>query len=120
MSDHTAIAAIHNTYTKATVSYAFLRMGRIRDLLLIVLLGGCQSTQDVYLAQATDHATAAELEQVLGHPLYEQALDKGQRRWLYRREGHGTGGRDFTPFCQDLWLTFDQDGVLRTWQKQRC
>lgn len=92
----------------------------ILPLPLLPLLASCQSSQDIYLAQATNRATAAEVEQALGHPTYDQTLDTGQRRWLYRRDGEGTGGRDFTPYCQDLWLTFDQEGVLRTWMKQRC
>ena len=99
---------------------ASLSMGSGTGLLLALLLAGCQSTQDAYLAQATDHAKAAEIEQVLGRPTSDQALDTGQRRLLYRREGDGTGGRDFTPYCQDLWLTFDREGVLRSWKKQRC
>ncbi|MFO0700289.1 MAG: hypothetical protein U0236_13780 [Nitrospira sp.] len=86
---------------------------------LLVFLAGCQSTQDVYLAQATDHATTKELERILGHPSHEQVLETGRRCWLYRRED-GTESRDFTPYCQDLWLRFDQEGVLRKWQKQRC
>jgi hypothetical protein len=120
MSDHTAIVAIYHTHTEVTMPHTLFRIAPIRGFLLGVLLAGCQSTQDVYLAQATDHATAVELEQALGHPNYEQALDTGQRRWLYHQDGGGTGGRDFTPFCQDLWLTFDHNGVLRTWEKQRC
>ncbi len=99
---------------------ASLSMGSGAGLLLALLLAGCQSRQEVYLAQATDHATTAEVEQILGGPTYDQALDTGQRRLLYRREGEGTGGRDFTSYCQDLWLTFDREGILRTWMKQRC
>lgn len=88
--------------------------------LLALLLAGCQSSQDIYLAQATGHATARDVEQAFGPPMSDQALETGQRRWLYRRDGEGTGGRDFTPYCQDLWLTFDREGILRTWLKQRC
>jgi hypothetical protein len=110
--------AHHETYFETP--QALFRIVRLSSLFLGVLLAGCQSTQEVYLAQAIDHVTAVELEHVLGHPSYEQALDAGQRRWLYHQDESGTGGRDFVPFCQDLWLTFDGDGVLRTWQKQRC
>ncbi len=89
-------------------------------VLLVVLLTGCHSSQDIYLAQATDHATAGELEQVLGRPNHKQVLETGRRFWLYHREAGGSGGRDFMPYCQNLWLTFDQEGILRAWQKQRC
>lgn len=89
-------------------------------VLLALLLAGCQSSPDIYLAQTTGHATARDVEQALGRPTSDQALETGQRRWLYRRDGEGTGGRDFTPYCQDLWLTFDREGILRTWMKQRC
>lgn len=98
----------------------WFRMASTDGLFLLVFLTGCRSAQDGYLTQATDHATAVELEQVLGHPSHEQVIETGQRLWLYRREGRETGGQDFIPFCQDLWLTFDHNGVLRTWKKQRC
>ncbi len=98
----------------------WFRTASMNGLFLLVFLTGCRSAQDGYLTQATGHATAVELEQVLGHPSHEQILETGQRLWLYRREGSGTGGQDFAPFCQDLWLTFDRNGVLRTWEKQRC
>ena len=98
----------------------WFRMARMNGLFLLVFLTGCRSAQDRYLTQAIDHATAGELEQVLGPPSHEQALETGQRLWLYRHEGSGTGNQDFTPFCQDLWLTFDRNGVLRMWEKQRC
>lgn len=35
---------------------------------LLVLLTGCHSTQESYLAQVTDHATVAELGEVLRVP----------------------------------------------------
>lgn len=95
-------------------------MASTNGLSLFMFLTRCPSAQDGYLTQATDHATAVELEQVLGHPSHEQVLETGQRLWFYRREESGTGGQDFTPFCQDLWLTFDRNGVLRMWEKQRC
>jgi hypothetical protein len=98
----------------------WVRMASMNALFLLVLLTGCRSTQDGYLDQAIDHATAVELEQALGRPSHEQVLQTGQRLWLYRREGSGTGSRDFTPFCQDLWLTLDRNGVLRMWKNQRC
>lgn len=75
------------SYSKT--SHACFRMTKIDGLLLTVLLAGCQSIQDVYLEQATDHATAVELEQAMGHPTYQQTLDTGQRRWLYHQEGVG-------------------------------
>lgn len=87
---------------------------------LVLLLSSCQSTQDLYLVQATGHATTVDVQQALGPPTSDQVTDIGQRRWLYRRDGEGTGGRDFTPYCQDLWLTFDHEGILRTWDKHRC
>jgi hypothetical protein len=89
-------------------------------LALVLLLTGCRSGPDGYLAQAINHATAADVEQVLGHPTADQALETGQRRWLYHREGDGTGGREWVPYCHDLWLTFDREGVLRSWMTQRC
>lgn len=89
-------------------------------LALVLLLTGCRSGQDGYLAQATNHAPAADVEQVLGRPTSDQALETGQRRWLYHREGEGTGGREWVPYCHDLWLTFDRRGVLRSWMTQRC
>ncbi|NGZ10199.1 MAG: hypothetical protein CV088_12560 [Nitrospira sp. LK70] len=95
-------------------------MASTDGLFLLVLLTGCRSAQDGYLTQAIDHATAVELEQVLGQPSHEQVLETGQRLWLYRREESGTDGQDFTPFCQDFGLTFDCNGVLRRWEKQRC
>ena len=98
----------------------WFRTASMNGLFLLVFLTGRRSAQDGYLTQATGHATAVELEQVLGLPSHEQGLETGQRLWLYRREGSGTGGQDFAPFCQDLWLTFDRNGVLRTWEKQRC
>ncbi len=100
--------------------HGFFNLVSIATVLFVVLLAGCQSTQEVYLARATDHVTTVEIEQTLGHPSYVQALDTGQRHWLYHQDRAGSGGRDFTPYCQDLWLTFDQEGVLRTRQKQRC
>lgn len=72
------------------------------------------------LSRTGHHATTMELEQLLGHPSHKQVRETGDRLWLYRREGSGTGGRDFPPLCQDLWLTFDRNGILRAWQKQRC
>lgn len=100
--------------------HSFFPMASIGGLFLVVLFTGCQSTQDLYLAHATDHATAVDVEQALGRPNYEQPLDTGQRHWLYHRDGGWTQSQDGTPFCQNLWLTFDREGVLRTWQKQRC
>lgn len=91
----------------------WFRMVSTNGLSLFTFLTGCRSAQDSYLAQATDHATTMELEQVLGHPSHELIIETGDRLWLYRREGSGAGGRDFTPFCQDLWLTLDRNGVLR-------
>lgn len=98
----------------------WFRMAGTNGLFLLVLLPGCRSAEEGYIAQATNHATTMELEQLLGHPSHKQVRETGDRLWLYRREGSGTGGRDFPPFCQDLWLTFDRNGVLRAWQKQRC
>ena len=113
------IAEYRSALEKGTDLLLVLLVGSMILVVLGVLLLGCQSSQDIYLAQATNHATAADIEQALGHPTHNQALDAGQR-WLYRRDGDGTGGRDFTPYCQDLWLTFDRERILRTWQKQRC
>ena len=96
------------------------RMAMPNALVLFLFLAGCQSTQDVYLAQALDHMTAGEVEQSMGPPSHEQVFNTGQLLWLYRRESGGIGGRDFTPYCQDLWLTFDGERVLRKWMKQRC
>lgn len=107
------------THAPAKVIRSYARLACRISLLLVVVFVGCQSTQDAYLTQATDHATVRDLAQRLGQPSYEQVLETGQRRWLYHRED-GTGSRDFTPYCQDLRLTFDQEGVLRNWQKQRC
>lgn len=87
---------------------------------MLMFLTGCRSTQEVYLAQAINRTTVREVEQAFGQPTYDQSLDSGYRRWLYHREGGGTDSREFTPYCQDLWLTFDREGVLRNWQMQRC
>lgn len=42
-----------------------LDMGSGTGLLLALVLAGRQSRQEVYLAQATDYATAAEVEELL-------------------------------------------------------
>lgn len=117
---HTQIAHVRILQSSWNVfSTRVLRRSTI-GLFLLLLLTGCRSTQDTYLAQAIDHATTGELEQVLGPPTHEQILATGRRFWLYRREASETGGRNFMPYCQDLWLTFDQEGILRAWQQQRC
>lgn len=52
---------------------------------------------------------------VLSRPTSDQTFDTGQRGWLYHREG--TGSREWVPYCHDLWLTFEREGILRTWVK---
>ena len=117
---HTEHALLGFSLVHSSRRWACFSMTYGRSLLLTVLLAGCHSTQDVYLAQATDHARGEDIALAFGQPSYEQVLGTGQRLWLYRHEGKGIESRDVTPFCQDLWLTFDREGVLRNWQKQRC
>ena len=100
-------------HASAKVFRSFVHLAYRINLLLFVVLAGWQSTQDAYLAQATDHAMAKDLARHLGQPDYEQVLETGQRRWLCHRE-EGTGSRDLTPYSPDLWLTFDQEGAYAT------
>ena len=87
---------------------------------VLLILTGRASAEHSYLEQATDHATQAEVGQRFGQPTWKQTTNTGDTLWLYQREGGGTGARDFTPLCQQTWLTFDQDQVLRKWFMQRC
>ena len=105
-------------HASAKVFRSFVHLAYRINLLLFVVLAGWQSTQDAYLAQATDHEMAKNLARRLGQHDYEQVLETSHRRWHCHRED-GTGSRDLTPYSPDLWLTFDQEGGLRNWQKQR-
>ncbi|MFO0698157.1 MAG: hypothetical protein U0236_02925 [Nitrospira sp.] len=86
----------------------------------LLLVTSCASAEHTYLTHATDHATKAEIAQTLGRPDWEQSTGTGDTLWMYQQEGGGTGARDFIPVCQQTWLTFDRDKVLRKWAMQRC
>jgi hypothetical protein len=87
---------------------------------LVLTISNCTSTEDVYLVQATDHATQTEILQYFGQPTLNHVLDTGGSVWVYRWEAGANGARDYSPVCREIHLTFDAEKVLRRWGKQRC
>lgn len=90
----------HDTYPK--VLHKFFRIASPGILLLVILLAGCQSTQDIYLAHTTDHVTGVERERALYHLSDEQTTDARQLRGLYHQDSGETEGHDLTPLWHEL------------------
>lgn len=76
-----------------------------------------------YLEQANGRATEADVDQEWGPPTDKREAD-GQTVWHYRNRG--VTGSIMMPnsgvetSCEDYWLTFDQNRILRSWIRKEC
>lgn len=107
------------THISAKVFRPSVHLASRINLLLFVVLAGWQSTQDAYLAQATDHAMAKDLARHLGNLITS--------KFLRQVSGAGSATERTGRRVETLRRTFQisgrhstKRGGLRNWQKQRC
>ena len=112
---------------------AVRQAGRSRDfrvtrlvrttVLCLALLGvGCSlflPKETLYLESAKDRATQEEVQQQLGKPKLVASTKDGRPIWVYQVlfEDSGSQNKWGAPgtWCDEYVLTFDQQGILRSW-----
>lgn len=77
-----------------------------------------------YLSEVANHATQDDVTMRLGAPHSSRILSDGRTVWTYRYYSGavvGSAGNIVgSSACSEYILTFDQDNVLREWNRQRC
>jgi hypothetical protein len=96
------------------------RKPRLSTVALIVLGAGCallEPSQVTYLRQAQNTATQEDVKQKLGPPLQVRASEAGGTEWYYEFFAYDAGDRIHpgVSWCDQYWLTFDDQALLRRW-----
>jgi len=90
---------------------------------LALMFNGCafvEPKETAYLRTAQYHATQDEVRQQLGPPRLAKPLEAGGSVWVYQFWAHEYGDRVKASgaWCDEYFLTFDSQAVLRRWDHQ--
>jgi len=90
---------------------------------LALMFNGCafvEPKESAYLRTAQNHATQDEVRQQLGPPRLTKPLEAGGSVWVYQFWAHEYGDRVKASgaWCDEYFLTFDSQAVLRRWDHQ--
>ena len=86
----------------------------------MVLLLSCTPERQLLLEEEVDHATKEQVVAGFGSPIYVGRLRDGREVWTYRESGAGYSRELGVGFCREYVLTFDEQGILRRWERQAC
>ena len=94
-------------------------------LAAFLLLTACalvQSWQTIYLKKAVNHATKDDVIQRMGAPRKSSPVNTGGTLLLYRFKEFQAGDLNGPGrwWCEDYWLRFDQEDILRLWSESDC
>lgn len=99
------------------------RSSKIFFTLLCLQLLGCslfEAKETTYLRSAQNEATQDQVRERLGAPVGTETDQAGQAVWFYQVREQQPGNRITAPgmWCDEYALTFDQQGILRSWTHQ--
>ncbi len=92
-------------------------------LLFGVMLLACGLMETGYFRDHVDQATQEQVGQRYGTPHEVAPRQGGGEVWTYYDRGSATAGyagSARTTYCRAYILSFDQQGVLRAWNEERC
>jgi len=92
--------------------------------LTLLVLVSCAAWQDRYLGEVVNRVTQDEVAKKLGPPHRTMELSAGESVSTYEYRSvkvvGGAGSVVGTSDCKTYVLTFDQNKVLREWQRRDC
>ena len=78
--------------------------------------------ETLYLRSATDRDGQNEVRRQLGRPMLTDSTKTGEAVWVYqvreREKGGYNGSTVGGSWCDEYVLTFDKQGILRSWTHQ--
>lgn len=89
-------------------------------LTVVVLFTSCTPWRAEYLEEGLGHVTQDDVALKLGPPMSERTLSNGEAVWLYRYTGADVNQYGGSSWCREYVLKFDNDKVLRHWNRQKC
>ena len=88
----------------------------------LVVLAACSSGTE-YFEDEVNNVTQATVSARYGSPHKVRSFGDGSETWTYFERGSATAGfsgQAGRGACQSYVLTFDEQTVLRKWEKQLC
>lgn len=89
-------------------------------VLAIFLFSSCTPWRVEYLEEVNGRATQDEIALKLGPPMSERTLGTSETVWLYRYTGAETNQHRGSTWCREYILRFDNQKILRQWNRQTC